>query len=173
MADVVRGRQGGQAAAGVGLCQGELFSIPGRLGLEELSDNRHLWLHRRLCLLRLLQRETAIDDQALADAARGTGDRDAAAGTGLGPRRLRDINADSAERLTTIAHIDDERAVQLISGRPWPSVRSLTGINGIGRGRIRDILEQDLACVGVRAPRGQRETRTIICEANHQLIKIF
>jgi len=68
-----------------------------------------------------------------------------------------DINADPPDRLTAIAHIDDERAVQLISGRPWPSVRSLTGINGIGRGRIRDILEQDLACVGVRAPRGQRE----------------
>ena len=30
-------------------------------------------------------------------------------------------------------------------------------INGIGRGRIRDILEWDLACVGVRAPRGQCE----------------
>jgi DNA uptake protein ComE-like DNA-binding protein len=66
-----------------------------------------------------------------------------------------DINADPVERLVIIAHIDDERAVQLIAGRPWPSVRSLTGINGIGRGRIRDILEQDLACVGVRAPRGQ------------------
>ena len=68
-----------------------------------------------------------------------------------------DINADPPDRLTAIAHIDDERAVQLISGRPWPSVRSLTGIDGIGRGRIRDILEQDLACVGVRAPRGERE----------------
>ena len=68
-----------------------------------------------------------------------------------------DINADPAERLTAITHIDEGRAVQLIAGRPWPSVRSLTGINGIGGGRIRDILEQDLACVGVRAPRGQRE----------------
>ena len=84
-----------------------------------------------------------------------------------------DINADPPDRLTAIAHIDDERAVQLISGRPWPSVRSLTGINGIGRGRIRDILEQDLACVGVRAPRGQRETRTKIRETGHQLIKSF
>ena len=49
-----------------------------------------------------------------------------------------DINADPADRLVAIAHINDERAVQLISGRPWPSVRSLTGINGIGRGRIID-----------------------------------
>jgi endonuclease YncB( thermonuclease family) len=68
-----------------------------------------------------------------------------------------DINADPAERLTAITHINAERASQLIAGRPWPSVASLTGIHGIGRGRIRDILEQDLACVGVRAPRGQRE----------------
>jgi DNA uptake protein ComE-like DNA-binding protein len=68
-----------------------------------------------------------------------------------------DVNADPAERLVAIAHINDERAAQLIAGRPWPSVRSLTGINGIGRGRIRDILAQDLACVGVRAPRGRRE----------------
>ena len=29
-----------------------------------------------------------------------------------------DINADPAERLTTIAHENDERAVQLIAGRP-------------------------------------------------------
>ena len=43
-----------------------------------------------------------------------------------------DINADPPDRLTAIVHINDERAVQLISGRPWPSVRSLTGINGIG-----------------------------------------
>lgn len=48
-----------------------------------------------------------------------------------------DINADPVDRLTAIAHINDERAGQLIAGRPWPSVRSLTGINGIGRGRMR------------------------------------
>jgi endonuclease YncB( thermonuclease family) len=65
-------------------------------------------------------------------------------------RRLRRHQRRSSDRLTAIAHINDERAVQLIAQRPWPSVRSLTGINGIGRGRIRDILEQDLACVGVR-----------------------
>ena len=66
-----------------------------------------------------------------------------------------DINGNPVGRLTAIAHINDERAGQLIAGRPWPSVRSL---NGIGRGRISGILEQEFACVGVRAPRGQRET---------------
>lgn len=44
-----------------------------------------------------------------------------------------DINSDPVDRLTAIAHINDERAGQLIASRPWPSVRSLTGINGIGR----------------------------------------
>lgn len=68
-----------------------------------------------------------------------------------------DINADPAERLTSIIHIDYERAGQIIEGRPWPGVRALTGIRGIGRGRIRDILDEGIACTGVRAPRGERE----------------
>ena len=45
-----------------------------------------------------------------------------------------DINADPADRLITIAHISDDRAMLLIAGRPWPSVSSLTGINGLGAG---------------------------------------
>ena len=57
-----------------------------------------------------------------------------------------DINVDpSVDRLTAFAHIIDKRAGPVVAGRPWPSVRSLTGINDTGRGRIRDILEQDLA----------------------------
>lgn len=68
-----------------------------------------------------------------------------------------DINADPADQLTAIAHINDERAGQMNAGRPQPSVRSLTGINGIGRERVRDILEQELACFGVRELCGQRE----------------
>jgi hypothetical protein len=57
------------------------------------------------------------------------------------------INADPINCLNAIAHINDERAERLIAGWPWPNVRSLTRINGICRGRIRDILERDLACV--------------------------
>lgn len=68
-----------------------------------------------------------------------------------------DLNEASLERLTTIVHINEERADQVIAGRPWPDVRALTQLRGIGRGRIRDILEQDLACVGVRVPAGERE----------------
>ena len=48
-----------------------------------------------------------------------------------------DINAASAERLVAITHIDEERALQLIAGRPWPSVRSLTGINRHPNGKTR------------------------------------
>ena len=69
-----------------------------------------------------------------------------------------DINADPVERLTAIVHIDEERAGQIVAGRPWPGVRALTGVHGIGRGRIRDILDEGIACAGVRAPRGERET---------------
>lgn len=69
-----------------------------------------------------------------------------------------DINADPLERLLTIVHIDEERAGQIVDGRPWPGVRALTGIHGIGRGRIRDIVDEGIACAGVRAQRGERET---------------
>ena len=68
-----------------------------------------------------------------------------------------DINADPMQDLTTIVHINDERAGQIVDGRPWPSVASLTGVHGIGRGRIRDILNEGLACSGVRAARGERD----------------
>lgn len=69
-----------------------------------------------------------------------------------------DINAASAERLTEIRHINQERVSEIIDGRPWPGVRSLTEVHGIGRSRIEDILDQNLACAGVAAPRGARES---------------
>ena len=68
-----------------------------------------------------------------------------------------DINADDATRLTQITHITEARALAIEDGRPWPSVGALTAIRGIGRGRIRDILDQGLACVGRRAAPGERE----------------
>lgn len=67
-----------------------------------------------------------------------------------------DINADDSERLQEIAHIDAARARAIEAGRPWPAVASLTAIHGIGRGRIRDILAEGLACVGLRAEPGER-----------------
>lgn len=67
-----------------------------------------------------------------------------------------DINADDPARLSEIVHIDRKRAAAIEAGRPWPSVSSLTAINGIGRGRVSDILAEGLACVGRRASAGER-----------------
>ena len=71
-----------------------------------------------------------------------------------------DLNEASLERLTAIVHINEERADQVIAGRPWPGVRALTQVHGIGRGRIR---EQDLACVGVRVPAGVTTRKCFDC----------
>jgi len=68
-----------------------------------------------------------------------------------------DINADDPVRLGEIVHIDAARAAAIAAGRPWPSVESLTAIHGIGRGRIRDIVDEGLACVGQRAAAGERQ----------------
>lgn len=68
-----------------------------------------------------------------------------------------DINADDQLALSAIVHIDDVRAAAIEAGRPWPSVGALTALHGIGRGRIRDILDEGLACVGRRAAAGERE----------------
>lgn len=57
------------------------------------------------------------------------------------------INAASVEQLAEIIHIDGERAQALIELRPFAKVEDLTRINGIGAGRIKDIIEQGLACV--------------------------
>jgi endonuclease YncB( thermonuclease family) len=67
-----------------------------------------------------------------------------------------DINADARERLQEIVHIDERRALAIEAGRPWPAFASLTAIHGIGRGRLRDILAEGVACVGLRASPGER-----------------
>ncbi len=67
-----------------------------------------------------------------------------------------DINADALGRLQQIVHIDAVRAHAIEARRPWPAVASLTAIHGIGRGRIRDILAEGIACVGLRAEPGER-----------------
>ncbi|WP_257008122.1 MBL fold metallo-hydrolase [Bacillus sp. FJAT-45350] len=61
-----------------------------------------------------------------------------------------DINVSSREELATIVHIGDERAEQLIEHRPYDSVEQLRRINGIGSGRLGDIVEEGLACVKVK-----------------------
>lgn len=58
-----------------------------------------------------------------------------------------DINSASKEALMTIIHIGDVRAEELIRLRPFSSVDSLTRINGIGSGRLKDIKAENKACV--------------------------
>lgn len=61
------------------------------------------------------------------------------------PRPCVDINAAPLERLTSIVHISEARASQLISLRPFGSVDDLVRIGGIGPVRLADIKAQGLA----------------------------
>lgn len=50
-----------------------------------------------------------------------------------------DLNTASRDQLIRITHIGNVRVENVIAGRPWASVKSLTAILGIGSARIRDI----------------------------------
>lgn len=58
-----------------------------------------------------------------------------------------DINTASVEELMEIIHIGEVRAQDLIDLRPHNTVNGLKRIKGIGDGRMKDIIEQDKACV--------------------------
>lgn len=58
-----------------------------------------------------------------------------------------DLNRSEADLLARLPHIGSARANQIIESRPWRDVRDLTSINGIGSGRLGDILESGLLCV--------------------------
>ena len=58
-----------------------------------------------------------------------------------------DINTASVEELMEIIHIGDVRVQELIDLRPHNTVNGLKRIKGIGDGRMKDIIEQDKACV--------------------------
>jgi competence protein ComEC len=45
-----------------------------------------------------------------------------------------------------IIHIGPERAQQLFQLRPFRSVSSMVRIDGIGPARLRDIIDQGVAC---------------------------
>lgn len=57
------------------------------------------------------------------------------------------VNVASPEELRRIIHIDEVRAQDLISKRPFGSVADLVRVTGIGQERLADIVEQGLACV--------------------------
>lgn len=71
-----------------------------------------------------------------------------------------DINAASEIELQKIVHIDVKRAAEIArtrQGRPFAGPDQLVRIKGIGAARIRDILDQGLACVGSATEAGTRE----------------
>ena len=57
-----------------------------------------------------------------------------------------DINTAPETALHRIIHIDESRAADVVDARPFGAVEELTRIAGIGPARLRDILEQGLAC---------------------------
>ena len=59
-----------------------------------------------------------------------------------------DINSARVEDLQRIIHIGPERATQIQNLRPFSSVDALTWVNRIAEGRLRDIKEEGVACVG-------------------------
>ena len=66
---------------------------------------------------------------------------------GCGPGTV-DINSADAETLQQIIHIGPERADDVISMRPFDTVSSLSRLDGIGPGRLQDIISEGVACAG-------------------------
>jgi len=58
-----------------------------------------------------------------------------------------DLNDAARDELTDLVHIGDDRADEIIDGRPWDDVTDLDRIDGIGAARLDDIHQQGVACV--------------------------
>lgn len=57
-----------------------------------------------------------------------------------------DLNQAPKQALLRLTHIGPARALDIIDGRPWPSVAALVAINGIGESALGDIRDQGLLC---------------------------
>jgi len=57
------------------------------------------------------------------------------------------INTASIDELKNIIHIDDDRAQQIITLRPFHNVESLTRVSWIGNARVQDIIDEWIAFV--------------------------
>lgn len=57
-----------------------------------------------------------------------------------------DLNTSNAGALQTLPHIGPVRAQDIINGRPWMSAEQLERISGIGKSRLRSILNSSLLC---------------------------
>ncbi|TWT24793.1 MBL fold metallo-hydrolase [Planomicrobium sp. CPCC 101110] len=65
-----------------------------------------------------------------------------------GKNRCINLNAASSAELQEIAGIGPAYAKGIIAERPFRTIDELTEIKGIGPGKLRDIKEQGLACIG-------------------------
>lgn len=61
--------------------------------------------------------------------------------------RCVDLNEASVSELQTIIHINEERADEIVSLRPFTSVEQLSEVKGIGPKRLDDIINEQKACV--------------------------
>jgi len=57
-----------------------------------------------------------------------------------------DLNHGTLEQLQQIPHIGPARAQEIIDGRPWQSVSSLSALSGIGPARLADIHKSGIVC---------------------------
>ncbi|WP_179295439.1 stalk domain-containing protein [Bacillus sp. FJAT-45350] len=57
------------------------------------------------------------------------------------------INQANSDQLTSIIHIDSERANEIIRLRPFNSLNDLTRVRGIGPARVNDITNERVACI--------------------------
>ncbi|WP_049751496.1 MBL fold metallo-hydrolase [Halorhodospira halophila] len=122
---------------------GEVLDRIERMGAEMLGTGAHGTIRMR-CSGGEWRVHTEVSGSVVAgDHEPGT-DREPEDGAGAG---CIDLNQAPAETLEQIIHIGPTRAEDVIDGRPWSSVSELEAIDGLGPARVRDIQEQDDACV--------------------------
>lgn len=59
-----------------------------------------------------------------------------------------DLNTASIDELQKLKHIGEKMANEVITARPFKSLDDLIHVKGIGESRLKEILDQNLACVG-------------------------
>ncbi|MEK6895633.1 MAG: helix-hairpin-helix domain-containing protein [Nanoarchaeota archaeon] len=69
-----------------------------------------------------------------------------------------DINGASAKELDKIIWVGNSTAEKIIAERPFNSLDDLTKVSGIAEGKLADIKEQNLACVGSETKNSNNKT---------------
>lgn len=106
--------------------------------------------------LKRVEEATQVEAEQRAEAAklaeelqRAEDEKKAAAAHTSGCRKGQiDINAAEKKQLRQIAHIGGDEATRIVKQRPFKSVGQLNEVKGLTDGDVKQILEQDLACVG-------------------------